>query len=122
MLTKDNSFFKKVVSSIKNIEKYPEMATKPFSTFVIYLTKIMIIFTVIATLISLYVTSKKIDSAIQYIKSDLPNFEYSNHELKFNTEEFEIKPDSLVDLIIYKMMILKNTKIKYLVKMLVLFY
>ena len=113
MLTKEDTFFRKVVSSIKDIEKYPEMAIKPFSTIIIYLLKLLLILTLIATLTSIYVTSKSINSGIEYIKDELPNFEYSNKQLKFNTDkEIIILPDSIIDKIIINTNDIENEKIE----------
>lgn len=101
MQTKENSFINKFISSIKDFEKYPEMASKPFSTVINYLIKLMLIFTFIVTTISIYNVSKNINNGIEYFKNEIPNVEYVNNKLKVDSQEkISIKPNMVLNLII----------------------
>ena len=112
MATKENTFFGTVVNSIKNIEKYPEMATRPFTQIIKYFIILMLIFTLVATISSIYSVSKDINECIDYIKNDLPKFEYSNKELKFEAEnELKINPKRYIDLIIINTKNITNEQI-----------
>lgn len=101
MSTKETSFVNNFISSIKDIERYPEMATKSFGKVIKYFIQLMVIFTLIITLSSLYGVSKNIKDAILYIKTEMPDFNYTDDILTVNSQEkIEIKPNDLIDLII----------------------
>ena len=102
MSTKDNiSFIKKVIYSIKDFEKYPEMATKSFKSVIKYLVQLILIISLVATVASLYNMSKNINDATVYIEKNLPDFTLNNGKLKLDTESnIEIKPNEIIDLII----------------------
>lgn len=101
MQTKENSFINKFISSIKDFEKYPEMASKPFNIVISYLIKLMLIFTLIVTSISIYDVSKNINKGIQYFKNEIPNIEFVNNELNVDSQEtIVIRPESIFDLIV----------------------
>lgn len=101
MQTKENSFINKFISSIKDFEKYPEMASKPFNIVISYLVKLMLLFTLIVTSISIYDVSKNINKGIEYFKNEIPNLEFVNNELNVDSqEEIIISPQSIFDLVI----------------------
>lgn len=101
MQTKENSFIKKFVSSIKDFEKYPEMASNPFSKVIKYLLKLMLIFTFVVAIIAVFDVSKDIKTAIEYVETNLPDIEFSNNELKVNSEEkITIEANNILDLIL----------------------
>ena len=101
MQTKENSFIKKIISSIKDFEKYPEMAVKPFSMVISYLIKLMLIFTFVVTIISVYNVSININNGIEYFKNEIPNIEFVNNKLKVDSEEkIVVTPNTILDLII----------------------
>ena len=56
---KKYSFFKKVIISIKNIEKYPELASKNWVQVLDYIFKLIIIFAIFATFAFMYSEYKK---------------------------------------------------------------
>ena len=96
MQTKENSFIKKIISSIKDFEKYPEMAVKPFSMVISYLIKLMLIFTFVVTIISVYNVSININNGIEYFKNEIPNIEFVNN----SEEKIVVTPNTILDLII----------------------
>lgn len=101
MQTKENSFIKKVISSIKDFEKYPEMAVKPYSKVLSYLIKLMLIFTFVVTAISVYNVSININNGIEYFKNEIPNIEFVNNKLKVDSKEkIVVNPNTILDLII----------------------
>ncbi|MCI8345565.1 MAG: DUF1189 domain-containing protein [Clostridia bacterium] len=101
MQTKEDSFIKKVISSIKDFEKYPEMAVKPFSKVLSYLIKLMLIFTFIVTAISVYKVSININNGIEYFKNEIPNIEFVNNKLKVDSKEkIVVNPNTILNLII----------------------
>lgn len=71
---KELPFFKKMIISIKNFEKYPELASKKWSIVIAYLVKLLILFTIVISFCSVYKIKGDIGQAISYVKTDLPNF------------------------------------------------
>lgn len=101
MQTKENSFIKELISSIRDFEKYPEMAAKPFSTVFKYIVKLLLIFTIIVTAISVYDLSKDINEGIEYFKNEIPNLSFKDNKLKLETSDIiRIENSGLFSLII----------------------
>ena len=99
---KEVSFFKKLIMSIKDFEKYPELASKSWSKVLSYLVKLLAIFVIVASFASVYKLSKQVQSGLEYVKDVLPDFTFSNNELVIGQEEaiaYENK-DKLLDTII----------------------
>ena len=57
---KENSFFNKLIISIKNFEKYPELAIKNWKEVLSYIIKLLLIFTAISSIAYSYVIPKQI--------------------------------------------------------------
>ena len=98
---KELPFFKKMIISIKNFEKYPELASKKWSIVIAYLIKLLILFTIVASFCSVYKIKGDIGQAISYVKTDLPNFTFQNNTLKMDTDnpiilEYEDKIFNLI--------------------------
>ncbi len=87
MQTKENTFIKKLISSIKDFEKYPEMAVESFRNVCKYIVMLIAIFTLIVTALSVYDVSKDINSGIEYFKNEIPNLSFSNNRLTVETTE-----------------------------------
>lgn len=101
MQTKENSFISKFINSIKNFEKYPEMASKQFSEVFKYIIKLLAIFTAIVTIISVYEVSKELKSGIEYFENEMPNLKFSENKLEVDSEEtIRIENNNILDLII----------------------
>ena len=99
---KEVSFFKKLIMSIKDFEKYPELASKSWAKVLSYLVKLLTIFVIVASFASVYKLSKQVQSGLEYVKDVLPDFTFSNNELVMQQEEaiaYENK-DKLLDTII----------------------
>lgn len=84
---KEISFFKKLIISIKDFEKYPELASKSWLIITSYLVKLLLIFTIIISFASVYDLSKQVNNGINYIKEELPEFAFANGELKVEQTE-----------------------------------
>lgn len=99
---KEESFFKKLIISIKNFEKYPELASKKWGMVVSYLLKLLLLFVILASFATTYQIGKKIKDGLDYIKSEFPEFAFENGRLTVEAEEPIIKKnkDTLIDTII----------------------
>lgn len=84
---KDVSFFKKLIMSIKDFEKYPELASKSWIKVLNYLVKLLAIFTIVASFGSVYELAGQIQMALNCIENDLPEFVFANNELKMEQNE-----------------------------------
>ena len=84
---KEISFFKKLIISIKDIEKYPELASKTWIKVVSYLLKLLAVFTILISFAFSYTISKEIENCKQFINNDIPDFKIENNELKLSNNE-----------------------------------
>ena len=75
-------FFKKIWYSIDKIEKYGEMSAQGFPRAISYLFQIIIILALIVAGTTLYQTKNAINKVAQFVKDEIPNFTYSDNELK----------------------------------------
>ena len=76
------NFFKKIWYSIDKIEKYGEMSAQGFPRAISYLFQIIIILALIVAGTTLYQTRNAINQVAQFVKDEIPNFTYSDNELK----------------------------------------
>ena len=89
------SFFKKLYYSITKFEKYPEMAAEGTMSSFRYLALLMIIFSIIVSTGLVIELQKTITSGAYYIQNELPDIEYSDGNLKVDSENV-IKKDSQI--------------------------
>ena len=85
--TQKMGFFKKVWYSIDKIEKYGELAAEGFPRAISYLFQIIIILAIVGASAASYQTKIVIDNIIQFMQNEIPDFTYTNNELKFETDE-----------------------------------
>lgn len=83
----ETSFLKKIIISIKEFERYPELAAQKVTSVLIYIIKLMAIFAIIATALSVYMLSSQIQNALTYFKEEIPNLSLHNHVLQVDSEE-----------------------------------
>jgi len=81
------SFIKKVIISIKDFEKYPELAMQKIGSVILYIIKLLAIFTVVVSLLAVYQIVEQVNQAVNYIENDLPDISYANNELKVELSE-----------------------------------
>ena len=74
-------FFKKVWYSITKIEKYPDMAAEGLGKAVIYISKLVVILSIVLTLGYLYKTNNYLRKAVDYIGNQFPEFSYEEGNL-----------------------------------------
>jgi len=81
------SFFRKLVMSIKDFEKYPQLASNGWLKVASYLVKLITIFTIIVSFCVVYDLSNKLQSGLDCIEHDFPEFSFDNDELKMGQDE-----------------------------------
>lgn len=84
---KEKSFFNKLIVSIKDFEKYPELASKSWFIVISYLMKLLAIFIIVTSFVSIYIVSEQIQKGLEFVKKELPNFTFANNELKMEQED-----------------------------------
>ena len=84
---KYNGFFKDLWNSIFKIEKYPELATKGVPRALIYLIKLVAIFSIISALGMIYQLNITLKDALGSLENDFPDFSYSEGILDVKAEE-----------------------------------
>ena len=79
-------FFKKVIISIKDLDKYYLLISEKVIRSIIYLLEIMIIFALIVSGIMTYKTNNLIDEFSQYVVGNIPNFTIDKEGMKLENE------------------------------------
>lgn len=87
MKEKELSFFKKLIISIKDFEKYPELASKNWGKIIVYAVKLLLIFCIIASCAFIYEFANELKSELQYIQTQIPNFTYKDGKIEADQEE-----------------------------------
>ena len=81
-------FFKKIIISIKDLDKYNLLISEKMRRSIIYLLELMIIFTLIISGIMTYKTNNLIEETSKYISSNFPNFTIEKEKgLELENEE-----------------------------------
>lgn len=92
---KKEGFFKIVLKSIKNFEKYEDFGLEGIGKTSSYLIKIVAIFTLIITAITMYKFSSSLNSALAYFDENVRTLTYESEILNVNdNEKLEISSQS----------------------------
>ena len=83
-------FFKTILKSINDFDKYEDFALEKTSDTIKYALKLILVFTIIICIGFTYATVKNFDEVFSYIKNELPYFKFENNELNFDLEEARI--------------------------------
>lgn len=99
---KELSFFRKMIISIKNFEKYPELASKKIGVVLSYLIKLLAIFTIIVSIVCVYKFSLEFKNVISNIETEIPNFTFKDNKLHLesNSAIFKENLDGIFNTII----------------------
>lgn len=80
-------FFKRMVMSIKDLDKYNKIISERITRGILYLIMLMLIFSVILSAVLTYETSKVIEDACMYVKNEAPYFEINENGLYIEQDE-----------------------------------
>ena len=92
---KEYSFFKKLIISIKDFEKYPELASKKWTVVLSYMIKLLMIFTIIVSFVSIYNFKNQVDQLFGYINNEVPEFTFEDMKLKVNSKSLSFSKYSI---------------------------
>lgn len=80
-MDKKLNFFQRIKRAIFNIEKYQEFAEEKTIVAVKYFVKLILVFSIVITLATVYKFGTTAEFFINSFKTDFPNFTFSNNEL-----------------------------------------
>ena len=89
--TKKMGFFTKVKTAIFKLEEYDKFLAQKFREALKYFILIVILLTAIFSVVYTYEYSKQLNTAVNYIKEELPDFTFEDNILKFsqNVEAYD---------------------------------
>lgn len=87
MEEKKQSFFKKVLISIKDFDKYQELAAEKIGRTIGYLLLLMFIFTLIITTVNVYQFSKALKQGVEYFDESITDLQYQEGNLVVNQNQ-----------------------------------
>ncbi len=80
-------FFKKIIISIKDLDKYNLLISEKMRRSIIYFLELMLIFTIIVAGVMTYKINEIIDVMSSYVEENIPDFTIDKEGLKLNSEE-----------------------------------
>ncbi len=80
-------FFKKIIMSIKDLDKYNLLISEKLRRAILYLLELMIIFTLVVSAVMTYKTSGYIEETFSDLKESIPEFTINSEGLKIESEE-----------------------------------
>lgn len=83
----NNSFFKDIIKSVKDFDKYEDFALESVKKSIVYILKIIAIFALVVTIVSIYQFSKGVNQAINYFNENISNLDYADGILQINNNE-----------------------------------
>ena len=84
---KKNGFFRKLKNSIFSFDSYQEFATESWKSGILYGLKLVLIVSIILGIaISIVQVTKTVPELFNYIRNDLPDFNYSEGKLEVKNE------------------------------------
>lgn len=92
-------FFKKIKYSIRNFEKYPAMSEEGAGKAIGYFSKLLIIFSILLAIVTVYPLINTINTFKGYIKDGSINVYYKGNEFNFSANK-KIVEDTPIGLII----------------------
>ncbi len=100
-------FFKKVIISIKDFDKYNLLIGEKLKRSILYFFELLLIFSLVVTIAATYKTYSFINQAIQNINANIPSFTINSEGLTLDGEEKATAENK--DLFPYKILLDDNT-------------
>ncbi len=99
---KNMNFFERVITSIKDFEKYAIFATERTRKAIAYLALVILIFSIVIASVFTYKFSVSINNAIEYFKINISEVNYNDNNLSINSgEELKlINPKEVLPIVI----------------------
>lgn len=84
---KNNSFFKELFASIKDFDKYQDFAIKKVNKEIMYILKLMVIFTFIISLAFTFKIHIEKNKLAEYVNENISDIKFENGKLSVNNDE-----------------------------------
>lgn len=95
---KENGFFKDVLKSIKDFDKYEDFGLEGIGKTSGYLIKLVAIFTLVITCMTIYKFSNSVKEAVNYFDEKVTELSYTDGILTVNNnEKFEVISDKYIN-------------------------
>ena len=88
---KKDSFFHKFIDSIKNKEKYPELAIKSYGEVLLYIIKLLLIFVLVISIAYTFKISSELKKITNFVFDEIPDFTLEEGLLSVKDNEIIIK-------------------------------
>lgn len=86
-IVKKEGFFRTVIKSIKSFEKYEDFGLEGLGKTALYLLKIVLTFTLVVAIMTVYKFSNSFTSALSYFDENIKSLTYEDGILKVNNDE-----------------------------------
>ncbi len=84
---KNNSFFKELFASVKDFDKYQDFAIQKVSKGIIYILKLIAIFTFIISLAFTFKINIEKNKLVKYVDENISNIKFEDGKLSVNNDE-----------------------------------
>lgn len=85
--SKKEGFFKKVIKSVKDFDKYEDFGLEGLGQTLTYVMQIVAIFTLVIAIITLYQFSNALNGVVSYFDANITSLEYKDGNLTINEDE-----------------------------------
>lgn len=89
-------FYKKVIASIKDFDKYQEFATQNVTSGIKYFLKLLLILVIVISVIDTFKFVQSVNETVNYIRDNSPYFKYEEGKLYIDSSEGFMYEDSEV--------------------------
>lgn len=79
-------FFKRIITSIKDFDKYIEFAVERMGTAFKYLLKLILLFSIVVSIAFTYKFVNAVNNGMQYFKNEIPEISYTEGELSIESK------------------------------------
>lgn len=83
----NEGFWKRIITSIKDFDKYIDFAVEKFGTAFKYFIKLMLLFCIVVTIAFTYKFAVTVNNGFEYFKTEIPNLSYSDGILTVESTE-----------------------------------
>ena len=80
-------FYKKIIASIKDFDKYQEFATQNVNSGIKYFLKLLLLLTIVAAVTFTVKAGQTITQTVNYLRNESPNFKYEDGTLDVDSSE-----------------------------------
>lgn len=95
--SRNNSFFKELFESVKNFDKYQDFAVEKTSKTILYVLKVVAIFTFVIALAFTYKMHIEKNKLVTYLNENISDIKFENNKLSINSNEKLVLENKILD-------------------------